>query len=129
MGAAHALLDLRREPSWDPATLTAEAFRWPRLTFAVPLGEVATRLAPRSLADAGSPVITPQVLDPSSGAIRRRSRKYQGSVFQVGAELRPGDVLIPRSGSGPTLLVSERLAGALVSARFPVRQAVVRHND
>lgn len=118
MAAAPALVDLRRESSWDPASLTAEAFEWPTQAPLAPLREVVTSLAARSFADAGAPVITPMSLDATTGAVRRRSRKYQGSVFQVGAELHTGDVLIPRSGTGPTLLVSERLAGALVSARF-----------
>ncbi|MFV2114236.1 hypothetical protein ACFHW0_18110 [Micromonospora sp. LOL_025] len=112
------VLDLRLERSWEPGRLTAEAFRWPTSDRAVPLCDVATRLAPRSFAASGSPVVTPASLDAESGGIRRRSRKYQGSVFQVGAELRAGDVLVPRVGLGPAVLVSEHLRGALVSARF-----------
>lgn len=126
MPEAHALLDLRRELNWDPARLTAEAFRWPRSEHLVPLRELATRLAPRSFAEAGAPVITPQSVDGASGAVRRRSRKYQGSVFQVGAELRNGDVLMPRLRSGPPLLVSDRLTGALVSARYAALRPVER---
>ncbi|MCZ7424105.1 hypothetical protein O7607_30410 [Micromonospora sp. WMMA1949] len=113
-----AILDLRLERNWEPGRLTAEAFRWPGSDREFPLRELATRLAPRSFADAGSPVVTPASVDPASGGVRRRSKKYQGSVFQVGTELRPGDVLVPRVGLGPAVLVSEHLRGALVAARF-----------
>ncbi|MEU1964372.1 hypothetical protein ABZ541_04880 [Micromonospora sediminicola] len=113
-----AILDLRLERNWEPARLTAEAFRWPGSDPELPLRDLATRLAPRSFADSGSPVVTPASVDPESGGIRRRSKKHQGSVFQVGTELRAGDVLVPRVGLGPALLVSEHLRGALIAARF-----------
>lgn len=113
-----AILDLRVERHWEPGRLTAEAFRWPSDDPVVPVRDVATRLVARSFAEAGSPVVTPGDIDVVSGGIRRRSKKYQGSVYQVGAELRPGDVLLPRTGLGPALLVAEQLRGALFSARF-----------
>ncbi|MFG1824247.1 hypothetical protein ACGFIJ_17325 [Microbispora bryophytorum] len=113
-----AIFDLRLERNWEPGRLTAEAFRWPTSDPELPLRELATRLAPRSFADAGSPVVTPASVDSQSGGVRRRNKKYQGAVFQVGAELRSGDVLVPRLGVGPALLVSDHLRGALVAARF-----------
>lgn len=115
---ASAILDLPLKSSWDPARLIAAAFRWPADAPEVPLRDIATRLFPRTFADAGSPVVTPQDLDTLTGGVRRRSREYQGAVFQVGGDLRIGDVLVPRAGSGPAILVSEHLRGALVSARF-----------
>jgi len=115
---ANAILDLRSEANWEPGRLTAEAFRWPVDFPQVFLRDIAVRRAPRSFADAGAPVVGPGDLDPVSGGIRRRGRKYQGSVYQVGAELRHGDVLLPRTGAGPALFVTERLRGALISSRF-----------
>ena len=119
-----AILDLRGAPNWDPTHLTGEAFRWPSPDPAVRVGDLATRLAPRSFAGAGSPVVTPANVDGTTGSIRRRSRQYQGSVYQVGSELRSGDVLVPRAGTGPALLVSERLRGALISSRFTALRPV-----
>ncbi|WP_405476560.1 hypothetical protein [Streptomyces sp. NBC_00009] len=55
----------------------------------------------------------------STGSVRRRSTKYQGSVFVVGLRgLRSGDVLVPSSASGSALLIDDRLNGALFSSRF-----------
>src|SRR5690348_10351830 len=119
-----AILDLRLQDTWDPGRLTAEAFRWPTVDPEVPLRELARRVVPRSLAEAGSPVITPASVDPDTGSIRQRNRKYQGSVFQVGSELRAGDVLVPRIGIGPALFVSDRYRGALVSTRFSALRGV-----
>ncbi|MEH0513395.1 hypothetical protein QBC31_22230 [Streptomyces sp. B21-079] len=83
------------------------------------LRELASSLPPGTVARAGSPVITPANVAPSTGAIRRRSTKYQGSVFVVGPRgLRSGDVLVPPSASGPALLIDDRLNGALFSSRF-----------
>lgn len=113
-----AMFDLRLERDWEPGRLTAEAFRWPTSDPTFPLRELASRLVPRSFADAGSPVVTPAGLDMRNGGVRRRTKKYQGPVFQVGTELRSGDVLVPRLGLGPALLVSAHLRGALVAERF-----------
>ncbi|MFE5879600.1 restriction endonuclease subunit S domain-containing protein [Streptomyces hydrogenans] len=67
----------------------------------------------------GSPVITPANVGASTGAIRRRSTKYQGSAYVVGRQgLRSGDVLVPLSAAGAAILVDDRLNGALFSARF-----------
>ncbi|UKO86523.1 hypothetical protein [Rhodococcus erythropolis] len=69
----------------------------------------------------GTPVITPGGLHPVRGGIRRRTRKYQGPVFQVhesGNALRPGDLLIPPNPDQPVILVSEAHLGALVSSSF-----------
>lgn len=118
-----AVLDLRFEPSWEPGRLTAEAFRWPVEFHQVAIRDIAPRLAPRSFAEAGAPVIGPGDIDSVSGGVRRRGRKYQGSVYQVGAELRDGDVLLPRTGTSPALLVSDHLRGALVSSRFHALRA------
>lgn len=115
-----AILDLRHQRSWEPGRLTAEAFRWPAADSdpEFPIREIATRLPARSFAEAGSPVVTPSDVDGQSGGVKRRSNRYQGAVYQVGAELRPGDVVVPRAGLGPALLVSDHLRGALLSARF-----------
>lgn len=118
-----AILDLRFEANWEPARLTAEAFRWPIELRQVAVRDIATRLAPTSFAEAGAPVVGVGDVDPVSGGVRRRGRKYQGSVYQVGAELREGDVLLPRTGTGPALLVSDHLRGALVSSRFNALRA------
>jgi hypothetical protein len=115
-----AILDLRLNPAWEPGRLTADAFSWPRAGTdpELPMRVIAARVPARSFAEAGSPVVTPGDIDGGSGGVRRRSKRYQGSVYQIGAELRPGDVAVPRTGLGPALLVSERLRGALLSARF-----------
>ncbi|TCI97397.1 hypothetical protein [Aeromicrobium sp. IC_218] len=119
-----AILDLRGAPNWDPTHLTGNAFRWPSTNPAVRVGDLATRLAPRSFAAAGSPVVTPANVDGTTGSIKRRSKQYQGSVYQAGSELRSGDVLVPRAGTGPALLVSERLRGALISPHFAALRPV-----
>jgi hypothetical protein len=113
-----AILDVRREQTWEPARLLAGVFHWPIEAPTVALRDLFARLAPTSFADVGTPVITPGSIDPVLGGVRRRSRKYQGTAYQVGAELRPGDVLVPRSPGGIVMLVSDRMAGALVSSSF-----------
>lgn len=112
------VLDLRRHTSWEPSRLLAGAFEWPIHTPTVALRELVSSVAPTSFADAGMPVITPAGVDSARGGVRRRSRKYQGAAYQVGAELRQGDILVPRSPSGLVLLVSDDMAGALVSSAF-----------
>lgn len=116
--SSSAILDLRFEASWEPGRLTAEAFDWPVELRQVALHDIATLLAPRSFTEAGAPVVGPGDIDPVSGGVRRRGRKYQGSVYQVGAELKDGDVLLPQTGTSPALLLSDHLRGALVSSRF-----------
>jgi len=123
-----ATIDLRREMDWNTAQLTAEAFRWPSGEVEALLGEVAGRVAAQSFADAGAPVVTPADLDVKQGGLRKRSTTYQGPVYQVGRELRIGDILVPRTGTSPALYVSEHLQGALLSSRFmalrPVEPAI-----
>lgn len=112
------LVDLRQHASWEPSRLLAEVFEWPIAVPIVALRDLVSRVAPTSFADVGTPVITPAGIDSVLGGVRRRSRKYQGAAYQVGSELRPGDVLVPRTPSGVALLVSELMAGALVSSSF-----------
>lgn len=119
-----AVLDLRRESSWDPGRLTADAFRWPADAPAALLRELATRLSPRSSADEGAAVITPASIDPLTGALRRRTQRYQGAVYQVGAELRPGDLLLPRRPDGTVVRISEHLQGALFTSTFMAIRAL-----
>lgn len=116
--AMSTLFDLRLHASWEPSRLLAGAFEWPIQAPTVALRELVSLVAPASFVDAGTPVITPAGVDSIRGGVRRRSRKYQGAVYQVGAELRPGDLLVPRSPSGPVLLVSDTIAGALVSSTY-----------
>ena len=112
------LLDLREKFNWDPVQLTRGSFRWPVALSEVRIEDLVRRQSPASLADVGAPVITPANIDVQTGAIRRRARNYQGAVFQIGTELRDGDILIARSLNVPALLVTERLRGSLVSERF-----------
>lgn len=116
--ATSTVLDLRRHANWEPSRLLAEAFQWPIETPTVALGDLVSRVAATSFADAGTPVITPVGVEAVFGGVRRRSRKYQGAAYQVGSELRPGDLLVPRNPSGVVLLVSDFLMGALVSSTF-----------
>ncbi len=113
-----AVLDLRNEPSWNPSRVSSDAFAWPDGHPEIRLAELVVALAANSVADVGSPVITPSSIDRATGGVRRRSRAYQGAAFQVGSDLEPGDLLVPPSTTGPVLLLSGRHAGALVSARF-----------
>lgn len=116
--ATSNVLDLRRHANWEPSRLLAEAFEWPIQAPTVALRDLVSRVAPASFADVSTPVITPAGIDPILGGVRRRSRKYQGAAYQVGAELQPGDLLVPRSPSGLVLLVSDLMMGALVSSTF-----------
>lgn len=116
--ATSNLVDLRQHASWEPSRLLAEVFEWPIAVPIVALRDLVSRVAPTSIADVGTPVITPAGIDSILGGVRRRSRKYQGAAYQVGSELRPGDVLVPRTPSGVALIVSELMAGALVSSTF-----------
>lgn len=115
---AQIIVDLRQRSMWDPGHLTAESFRWPKTLHVAAIEHLVTRVVPRSFADVGAPVITPASVDKNTGAIRRRARNYQGAVFQVGVELRSGDVLVARTGVSAALLVTDRLLGSLVSERF-----------
>lgn len=116
-----AIVDLRNRGEWDPAVLVADAIGWPSSERAVGLSELVDLLYPDSTAERGDAVITPAGLDPIAGGVRRRSRTYQGPVFQVhafGDALSPGDLLIPPSGNQPVLLVTDGLFGSVASASF-----------
>lgn len=120
-----AVLDLRGGHSWDPAKAALDAFRWPQSPHVAswhPLGHKTTSLVPRASADEGTPVVTPFDIDVIAGGIRRRSRKYKGSVFQVGGTsgLQPGDVVISPIADSPALFMTSALSGSLVSGRFVV---------
>lgn len=113
------LLDLRRERVWDPSRLLADSFSWPEPSWPVlPLRDLATTIAPRSFVASGSEVITPASVDPRRIGVRRRSTRYQGSGYMVGAELQPGDLLVPALPTGPALMVSVEHDGAAVSSAF-----------
>jgi hypothetical protein len=116
--APFKVVDLRRVGSWDPSGLLFQMFKWSTDAPTVALRDLVSRVAPASFADVGAPVITPAGVDPILGGVRRRSHKYQGAAYQVGSELRPGDLLVPRSPAGVALLISDRLVGALASAGF-----------
>lgn len=116
-----AVLDLREQSTWDPQSLTAAAFRWPTNLPLCQLQEITEQVAPDSVVSEGAQVISPDGVDPTSGGIRRRSRTYQGSAFQVsshGPGLCVGDLLVPPSPSSPVLLVTEEMVGSVVSAAF-----------
>jgi hypothetical protein len=119
-----AIIDLRRASDWNPAQLTAEAFRWPSVEVEAPLRDVASRIVAQSFANAGAPVVTPAGLDAHRGGVRKRSTNYQGPAYQVGRELRTGDILVPPAGGSTALYVSEFLQGALVSSRFTALRPV-----
>ena len=116
--ATSDIFDLRRHANWEPSRLLAGAFEWPIDSATVALRDLVSRVAPTSFADVGTPVITPAGIEPILGGVRRRSRRYQGAVYQVGAELRPGDLLVPHSPSGLAILVSDLMSGALFSSTF-----------
>lgn len=111
-------IDLRWHGNWSVGQLLSEDFAWPAPGPTIALGELVTRIAPDSFAEANTPVITPANVESQSGSVRRRSRRYQGTTYQVGSEIQPGDLLVPRTPSGATLLVSGRLMGAAVSSGF-----------
>lgn len=113
-----ARVDLRGRPTWDTGILTTETFRWPTDAPRVALGELVTQVVSSSIVEAGVQVITPASLDAAIGGVRRRSLRYQGSVFQVMRDLQIDDVLVPPNAEAPVLLVTEALRGALVSSRF-----------
>jgi hypothetical protein len=117
-----AFVRLAREEDWDLGRLTAASFRWPiAKANTVALRDVISTVPTDSWIDVGAPVITPAGLDPVGGGVRRRSRKYRGSVFQIrasGPGLNLGDLLLPRSPETPVLLVGSDLVGSLVSSQF-----------
>lgn len=115
---ASTVVDLRTRPAWDPAKLLVADFQWPASDPLFALGDLATSVSPDAIAAQGMAVVTPASIDPVSGGIRRRSRRYQGGSFQVGTSLLAGDLLIPSTPLTPVLLVDERLVGALVAAHF-----------
>lgn len=114
-----SLADVR---SWDPAALTAEALEWPgEVVRLQSLRDLATSLLADGWVDGDVPVITPASLDPVAGGVRKRSRKYRGSAFQVRESergLRPGDLLVPMTPELPALLVRPDHLGSLVSSAF-----------
>lgn len=112
-------VDLRDRATWNMATLTAETFQWPTTAPRVALRQLISQIvAPKSVVQAGVQVVTPDSIDEETGGIRRRSWKYQGSVFQVKRDLEVGDLLVAPRPETPALLVTENLRGALVSSRF-----------
>ena len=119
-----AQVDLRGQPTWDTAILTAEAFRWPTDAPSVARADLVTPVTTASsIVEAGAQVVTPASLDQASGGIRRRSQRYQGPVFQVTRDLQIDDLLVAPSPEVPVLLVTEHLQGALVSSGFAALRA------
>lgn len=113
-------IDLVEQRNWDPVFLMLDQFRWPAEWPTEPLDSLAITLKPKVDAQAGTPVITLAGFDRVTGALKSRSRKYQGPAYQVDDReegLRVGDVLVPPS-DGPVLFVSPHLLGSLVSARY-----------
>ena len=117
-----AVVSLGGEPSWDPVHLTASAFRWPSEdSGTAAIGDLVTTLLPDGWVDKDVPIITPGGLDPVSGGIRRRSRKYRGPAYRVrasGRGLLPGDLLVPLTPEIPAMLVRPDLVGSMVSQSF-----------
>lgn len=113
---------LRDAPTWDPVTLTAAALKWPgNATHTVALRDLAVALKADGWIEEQLPVVTPASLDPVSGGVRKRSRKYRGAVFQVRESergLRPGDVLVPTTPTLPLLLLRPHHLGSFISSAF-----------
>jgi hypothetical protein len=123
--SSHLTVDLRGQADWDTGRLVGPKFAWPTEAPVVPLRSLVSTVRAGSVATAGSPVITPGGLVARTGAIRRRSTKYQGKAFTVGTRgLRLGDVIVPPSPSGPAIFVDSRLDGALLSSRFTALRPV-----
>lgn len=115
------IVDLRKEPDWDPGRLVAKAFRWPLQWPSLRLDEIGTRIEPRLFVEQGSQVIVPEGLDRVHGGVRRRTTKYQGAGHLVGGDpgnLQPGDVLVPARADLPALMMHGDLFGSTVSGGF-----------
>lgn len=116
-----ATVDLRVERTWDLGRILANAFEWPVDWRTVSLGEIAAVIAPTTSPPEGALVIAPGGLDARTGGIRRRTDRYLGNVYQVGASersLREGDLLVPPIASLPVLYVTAAMQGALVAGSF-----------
>lgn len=114
------IVDLATQRNWDPDFLNLAAFSWPANWARARLGDTTVQIEPDTDASPGAPVIALTGFDHVTGALKRRSRRYQGLVYQVherGDSLRPGDVLLPPS-DGPVVFVSLDLVGSAVSARY-----------
>lgn len=114
-------LDLRGHSNWDPGSLAAASFKWPTELSLRGLHEICDSVFPDAITEIGAQVITPGGLDPRSGGIRRRSRSFEGSAFQVsrrGPGLMVGDLLVSPASRSPVLVVDEVMVGSMVSGKF-----------
>ncbi|NCD18808.1 MAG: hypothetical protein EOL89_02315 [Actinobacteria bacterium] len=116
-----AQVDLRGEPDWDPARLILTRLSYPGRPALVSLAEVSEMIPPATMIDYGVPVITPASIDPVRGGVRRRSRRFAGRSYHVGAgkdALQVGDLLVPNSPDIPAVYVSDDLKGSTVASTF-----------
>lgn len=88
---------LRRPPSWFGGA-AAEL---------VPLGELARTSATVSPLPAELPLVTPRDVNPTTGAVEPASLADGRDGLRLGEDLRLGDVLLPRRGFGPAVLVDD----------------------
>lgn len=121
--SVYGTIRLPSSRAWDPtALLVPEAIDiWGNQATLVPISSIAEYLpagdAPAERIDA----VAPSSIDQQLGHIRRLQPNYGGPVYRGGRgeyALQCGDVLIPRTGQGPALVMTEALAGYAYSAQF-----------
>lgn len=122
-----SLISLKDSSSWDPATLTKHAVRWPNETKIVRLRDVSVAISPFTWVKRGTQVITASSIDARYGHVFQRSRNFEGIGFQVSDgsnQLSVGDILIPFRLDTPILLLNGRHSGASVSDEFFAIKAI-----
>lgn len=123
MASVFSTVRLPSSRAWDPTALLApDAIDiWGIQATLLPISSMAEYLpageAPAERIDA----VAPSSIDQRLGHVRRLQPNYRGPVYRGGCgeyALQGGDVLIPRSGQGPALVMTEEMTAYAYSAQF-----------
>lgn len=112
--SAYITIMLPPTASWEPAALLAPkpAEIWGPSAHLVLVSDIAKYVPAGDSPVERIQAVTPSSVDPHQGHVRRLQLHRAGSVYRVGRDqnaLHRGDVLVPRSGPGPAVLITEAL--------------------
>jgi hypothetical protein len=119
----YQLVDLSHEQAWDPHVLLQPSPEqiWGKPDNLVSVGKLAAYLPATGYSSEPLEVVQPASIDVVTGNIRRLRGNYTGPHYRMGhssESLQIGDVLVPRRGSKPALIVTENLRATKFSEQF-----------
>jgi hypothetical protein len=106
--------------SWDPSRLLDQTMTvGPQASPAVRLGDLVELVPPEPLSPAVTEWVTPAAVSEESGtAVVRLQYRPERAGYRLGVNLRAGDVLVPRHGLAPCVVVDPATAGVAFTEGF-----------